>query len=105
MGIILSKEMAVDRLDSYLAGFYNYHQGDAEAAKMRPWNKTSLSVKDTAISPEQIVGMPLDELVAMMHVSMEVEVPIHSYTIESGDALQFILGSLGRFMGITKQQA
>jgi hypothetical protein len=102
---ILDKEMAVDRLDSYLAGFYDYHQGDPEAAKMRLWNKTSLNVKDTAISREQVVGMPLEDLVAMMHTSMEVEIPIHSYTIESGDAFQFILSSLGRFMGITKKQA
>jgi hypothetical protein len=105
IGKILDKEMAVERLDSYLAGFYDYHRGDTEAAKMRPWNKTSLSVKDTAISPDQVVGMPLEDLVAMMHTSMEVEIPIHSYTIESGDAFQFILSSLGRFMGITKKQA
>ena len=105
MAEILDQEMAVDRLDSYLAKFFDYHQGDSEAAKMRPWNKTSLSVEATAISPEQVIGMPLDELVAMMHISMETELPIHSYTIESGDALQFILGSLARFMGITKKQA
>jgi hypothetical protein len=105
MGELLDQEMAVDRLDSYLARFFDYHQGDPEAAKLRPWNKTSLSVKDSPISPEQVIGMPLDELVAMMHISMETELPIHSYTIESGDALQFILASLARFMGITKKQA
>jgi len=102
---ILDKEMAVDRLDPHLAKFFDYHQGDPEAAKLRPWSKTSLGVTDTAISPEQVIGMPVEELVAMMHISMETEIPIHSYTIESGDALQFILGSLGRFMGITKKQA
>ena len=105
IGEILDKEMAVDRLDPHLAKFFDYHQGDPEAAKLRPWNKTSLNVKDTAISTEQVIGMPVEELVAMMHISMETEIPIHSYTIESGDALQFILGSLGRFMGITKKQA
>src|SRR5262245_16036098 len=35
---ILNKEMTVDRLDSHLAKFFDYHQGDPEAGKMRPWN-------------------------------------------------------------------
>ena len=102
---ILDKEMTVERLDHHLAKFFDYHQGDPEAAKMRPWNRIALNPKDTRISSGQVIGMPLEELVAMMHLAMEIEVPIHSYTIESGDALQFILCSLGRFMGITREQA
>lgn len=61
----------------------------------RRWQRVRIS----AIGPEQVTGMPVQELALMMHVAMEIEEPIFEYSQQNAEGFRRLMPKLSRFMG------
>ncbi|MCA8952991.1 MAG: ferritin-like domain-containing protein [Planctomycetes bacterium] len=99
---IVRRECSPAALDEYLFSFHGFHHEPEDRHwYMRTWDR--VPVRD--IAPDQVVAVPMRHLAAMLRVAIEIEAPIRTYSLESGEGFRLLLPTLSRFMGMTRQRA
>lgn len=99
---IVSEAMEPAALDEALWSFHGFHTSWSDPHyRSRTWDRLRMA----SIGAHDADGMSVEEMVAIMRISMEIEEPIPLYSRQSGEGFRFLLPTLARYMGKNQEQA
>ncbi len=91
-----------ETMDRGLFDLYGSLQLGLPESESRPWEH--IPGGHTKIRPNQVQGISPQLWAKIVQLAAEIELPIHDYSLNSGDQLRGLLPTLSRFTGKTLEQ-
>jgi hypothetical protein len=93
---MVAEDFSQSEFDAHLASFVRFRERPEDAAShARPWQKAAIA----SVGPHQVSNIAVEELAVMAAVAMEIEEPVHIYSLNNREGFRHLLPLLGRFMG------